>query len=130
LGLCGHDWGDGLTSQSASGIGQAAADRGRIRLASAGEVSQLWINFILLAVIRRVKTLTTAILDDACFSAATDMLGCSRSASEEMQNEHYDADYQQDVDQSVGHMERQEPKQPKHNQNRSDYSKHVFISLR
>jgi hypothetical protein len=46
-----------------------------------------------------------------------------------MEEEHHYADYQQDVNEAAGNVKSQEPKQPKNNQNRRDYSKHVFNSF-
>jgi ABC-type phosphate transport system ATPase subunit len=55
--------------------------------------------------------------------------GCGRSASEEMQEQHHYSDYQYDVNEAAGNVKGQEPKQPKNNQDRSNYSKHVSNSF-
>jgi hypothetical protein len=55
--------------------------------------------------------------------------GCGRSASEEMQQQHHYSDYQHDVNKAAGNVKGQEPKQPKNNQDRSNYSKHVSNSF-
>jgi len=54
---------------------------------------------------------------------------CGRSASEEMQEQHHDPDYQRDVNEAAGYVKSKEPTQPKNNQDRSDYAKHVSISF-
>jgi hypothetical protein len=46
-----------------------------------------------------------------------------------MHQEHHDPDDQQDVNEPRRNVKRKETKQPKNNQNRSDESKHVFISF-
>jgi hypothetical protein len=43
-----------------------------------------------------------------------------------VQEQHHYADYQQDVNETAGDVKGQEPKQPKNNQNRRDYSQHIF----
>ena len=46
-----------------------------------------------------------------------------------MHQEHHDPYDEQDVNEPRGNVKREETKQPKNNQNRSDESKHVFISF-
>jgi hypothetical protein len=46
-----------------------------------------------------------------------------------MKEKHHYTDYQEDVDEPTGNVKGQEPKQPKNNQNRGDYCKHVFNSF-
>ena len=46
-----------------------------------------------------------------------------------MEQKHHYADYQQKVNEATGNVKGHEPKQPKNNQNRCDYSKHVFNSF-
>jgi hypothetical protein len=43
-----------------------------------------------------------------------------------MQGEHHYADYQQDVNQAAGNVKREEPKQPKNNQNCRNCSQHFL----
>jgi hypothetical protein len=45
---------------------------------------------------------------------------CRRPASEEMQKEHNDADYQQEVNEPAGNVKGHEPEQPKYNQDRRE----------
>jgi hypothetical protein len=42
------------------------------------------------------------------------------STPKEMQNEHHDADYQQDVNDACGDMEGEKPEQPENNQDQCD----------
>ena len=49
-----------------------------------------------------------------CVIAWTTHLGCG-STSEEVQEEHHYADYQQDVNEAAGNVKGQETKQPKNN---------------
>ena len=51
---------------------------------------------------------------------------CGFSASEEMQGEDHYADYQQDVNHATGNVKREEPKQPKNNQNCRNCSQHFL----
>jgi hypothetical protein len=46
-----------------------------------------------------------------------------------MQEQDHYPDYQHDVNQAAGNVKGKEPKQPKNNQDRSDYSKHVSNSF-
>jgi hypothetical protein len=43
-----------------------------------------------------------------------------------MQGEHHYADYQQDVNHATGNVKREEPKQPKNNQNCRNCSQHFL----
>ena len=61
--------------------------------------------------------------------AWTSLSDCGRSTSDEMQEQHHDPDDQHDVNEAAGNVKGQEPKQPKNDQNRCDYSKHVFNSF-
>jgi hypothetical protein len=53
---------------------------------------------------------------------------CS-ATSHEMQHEQYQADNQCDMNESSGHVKCEESKQPKDDQDKSDYREHIFISL-
>jgi hypothetical protein len=57
------------------------------------------------------------------------VLDSGGTASHEVQHQQDQADNQRDVNESGGYMKCEKPKQPEHNQNCSDYPKHVFISL-
>jgi hypothetical protein len=57
------------------------------------------------------------------------LLSYDASAPQQMHQEHHDAYDEQDVNEPGGNVKREETKQPKNNQNRSDESKHVFISF-
>lgn len=46
-----------------------------------------------------------------------------------MQGKQYKAYYQDNVNETSGYAKCEIPKQPKNNQNSSDYPKHVFISV-
>jgi hypothetical protein len=46
-----------------------------------------------------------------------------------VEEEHYDTDYEQDVDQPSRNVKREKTQSPKHNQNRCNYRKHVFNSF-
>jgi hypothetical protein len=50
--------------------------------------------------------------------ASSGLSGCDCPASNEMQDKHDYADYQQDVNDTARNVERQEPKQPQNNQSR------------
>jgi hypothetical protein len=77
----------------------------------------------------RMRIVTRNLQTEKRVFAWTSLSDCGRSASEEMQEQHHYPDYQHDVNQAAGNVKGQEPKQPKNNQDRSDYSKHVSNSF-
>jgi hypothetical protein len=46
-----------------------------------------------------------------------------------MHHKYYDAQNQDNVNESVGYVKCEKPKQPKNDQNGGDYPKHIFISF-